>query len=370
MTPPDVAVTELADPLAEAAPTMELLLRELDRRWPREAERLHQISRYALLPAGKLLRPLLLMESAEAVGGGGPAVVPAALSVEYLHVGSLVHDDVIDGDTMRRGRPSVAARYGTTDAIVTGDALMLGMFGVLTDGAEDAGPLGEGAGPLGEGAGPFTEAAGPFTGDAGGLPPGRVLGAVRVFARAGVDLCRGQAMESELRGDLGCGLDRYLTMSSLKTGALFRAACRGGAILGGGSPAQQHALTSYAEHLGLAFQMHDDLLPYTSDSRTTGKSALSDIAAARPTFPVLLCHAMADAPARARLEAALGGVLPAADALRTVHELLETTGALTAARDRATAQADRAKSCLEPLPRSRATAVLAAVADLSVSRDR
>ncbi|MFE2184611.1 polyprenyl synthetase family protein, partial [Streptomyces sp. NPDC059455] len=333
MTPPDVAVTEVADPLAEAAPTMELLLRELDRRWPREAERLHQISRYALLPAGKLLRPLLLMESAEAVGGGGPAVVPAALSVEYLHVGSLVHDDVIDGDTMRRGRPSVAARYGTTDAIVTGDALMLGMFGVLTDGAEDA----------------------------GGLPPGRVLGAVRVFARAGVDLCRGQAMEGELRGDLGCGLDRYLTMSALKTGALFRAACRGGAILGGGSPAQQHALTSYAEHLGLAFQMHDDLLPYTSDSRTTGKSALSDIAAARPTFPVLLCHAMAGAPARARLEAALGGALPAADALRTVHELLETTGALTAARDRATAQADRAKSCLDPLPRSRATAALAAV---------
>ncbi|MGW7688182.1 polyprenyl synthetase family protein [Streptomyces asiaticus] len=349
MTLPDVAVTGVADPLAEAAPTMALLLRELDRRWPPEAERLHQISRYALLPAGKLLRPLLLMESAEAVGGGGPAVVPAALSVEYLHVGSLVHDDVIDGDTMRRGRPSVAARYGTTDAIVTGDALMLGMFGVLTDGAEDTGPLTE---------------------DVGGLPPGRVLGAVRVFARAGVDLCRGQAMEGELRGDLGCGLDRYLTMSALKTGALFRAACRGGAILGGGSPAQQHALTSYAEHLGLAFQMHDDLLPYTSDSRTTGKSALSDIAAARPTFPVLLCHAMAGAPARARLEAALGGALPPADALRTVHELLETTGALTTARDQATAQADRAKSCLELLPRSRATAVLAAVADLSVSRDR
>ncbi|MBU3864332.1 polyprenyl synthetase family protein, partial [Streptomyces sp. 4503] len=279
MTPPDVAVTDVADPLAEAAPTIELLLRELDRRWPPEAERLHQISRYALLPAGKLLRPLLLMESAEAVGGGGPAVVPAALSVEYLHVGSLVHDDVIDGDAMRRGRPSVVARYGTADAIVTGDALMLGMFGVLTDGAEEA----------------------------GGLPPGRVLGAVRVFARAGVDLCRGQAMEGELRGDLGCGLDRYLTMSSLKTGALFRAACRGGAILGGGTPAQQRALTAYAEHLGLAFQMHDDLLPYTSDPRTTGKSALSDIAAARPTFPVLLCHAMAGAPGRARLEAALGG---------------------------------------------------------------
>ncbi|MEV6127753.1 polyprenyl synthetase family protein [Streptomyces violaceusniger] len=342
MTPPDVAVTDVADPLAEAAPTVELLLRELDRRWPPEAERLHQISRYALLPAGKLLRPLLLMESAEAVGGGGPAVVPAALSVEYLHVGSLVHDDVIDGDAMRRGRPSVVARYGTADAIVTGDALMLGMFGVLTDGAEEA----------------------------GGLPPGRVLGAVRVFARAGVDLCRGQAMEGELRADLGCGLDRYLTMSSLKTGALFRAACRGGAILGGGTPAQQHALTAYAEHLGLAFQMHDDLLPYTSDPRTTGKSALSDIAAARPTFPVLLCHAMAGAPGRARLEAALGGALPAADALRTVHELLETTGALDAARDQATAQADRAKSCLAELPRARATAVLAAVADLSVSRDR
>ncbi|MEU1665380.1 polyprenyl synthetase family protein [Streptomyces sparsogenes] len=339
MTLPDSAMTDLVTPLTEAGSTIEHLLRELDRSWPPGAERLQEISRYALIPAGKLLRPLLLVESAQAVGGGGPELVQAALSVEYLHVGSLIHDDVIDGDAVRRGRPSVAARYGVTDAIVAGDALMLGMFAALTDAVE-------------------------------GLPPHRALAAVRVFARAGVDLCRGQALEGELRGDPGCGLDRYLTMTALKTGALFRAACLGGAILGGGSPAQQRAITGYAEHLGLAFQMHDDLLPYTSDPRSTGKSALSDLAAGRPTFPLLLGYAMAPAAGRRELEAALDGTLPPDEALPLVHGLLETTGALDAAREQAAAHAARAKERLAELPAARGAAVLAAVADLSVDRNR
>lgn len=340
MTPPYPATEVPPNLLSTARPTITRLVRALDEHLPRSGERLHEIARYALLPAGKLLRPLLLVESARAVGGDYDEIIPAALGVEYLHAGSLVHDDVIDGDVLRRGRPTVVARYGVEDAVVTGDALIMGMFAAVTDCADH------------------------------GLPADRLVDAVRVLARAGVDLCRGQAMEAELRGDPRCGLDPYLTMIALKTGALFRGACQAGAVLGGGSPAEQRVLTEFAEHLGLAFQMHDDLLPHTSDALTTGKSGLSDIANGRPTFPVLMVYAMAGPAGRDALETALGGTLPAPEALAVVRELLESTGALDASRERARAEVVRAKECLTVLDSSPSTAVLAAVADFSIDRER
>ncbi|WP_055545516.1 polyprenyl synthetase family protein [Streptomyces sp. NBRC 110028] len=332
--------TAPADPLSAAHPTLARLLRDLESRWPTDGERLHRVSRYALLPAGKLLRPLLLVESARAVGGGYEESLPAALGVEYLHAGSLVHDDVIDGDALRRGRPTVVARYGVADAVVTGDALIMGMFAAVAECADQ------------------------------GLPADRLLTAVRVLARAGIDLCRGQAMEAELCGDVGCGLDRYLTMISLKTGALFRGSCHAGALLGGGDATWQRALTDYAEHLGLAFQMHDDLLPYTSETVATGKSGLSDTANGRPTFPVLMAYERADAAEREALRTALGGTLPAQDAHDAVRRVLDSTGALRAARERTRAEVDRAKDRLAELPSTEGSAVLAAVADFSADRER
>ncbi|MEU0845453.1 polyprenyl synthetase family protein [Streptomyces sp. NPDC005962] len=337
---PHTAVGAPADPLSAAHPTLARLLRDLESRWPSGGERVHRISRYALLPAGKMLRPLLLVESARAVGGGYEESLPAALGVEYLHAGSLVHDDVIDGDALRRGRPTVVARYGVADAVVTGDALIMGMFAAVAECADQ------------------------------GLPAERLLEAVRVLARAGVDLCRGQAMEADLCGDAACGLDRYLTMISLKTSALFRGACQAGALLGGGDATWQRALTSYAEHLGLAFQMHDDLLPYTSETAATGKSALSDTANGRPTFPVLVAYERASAAERETLRTALRGTLPAPDAYDAVRRVLDSTGALRAARERARAEVAHAKDRLAELPPTEGSAVLAAIADFSADRER
>ncbi|MFG2196434.1 polyprenyl synthetase family protein [Streptomyces sp. NPDC048639] len=339
MIPPHPATHVPGHHLAPARTTLALLQRELHTRWQPDEERVHRISRYALVPAGKLLRPLLLVESAAALGNPREPFLPAALGVEYLHVGSLVHDDVIDEDALRRGRPSVAALHGSSDAIVTGDSLMMRMFAAVAECTEY------------------------------GLPASRVLDAVRILAQAGMDLCSGQAMEGRLRGDLGCGLDAYFSMTALKTGALFRGACRAGRALGGGSHEDDCTLTGYAHHLGRAFQMHDDLLPHISDSSATGKPDLSDMANSRPTFPVLLCHEMSGPSGRARLSAALAGRLPTAEAHEVVRELLHSTGALELARERSRTETDLAKEYLTRLPVTESAEILASVADLAVDRE-
>ncbi|MDI5967257.1 polyprenyl synthetase family protein [Streptomyces sp. SL13] len=334
------AVAAAHPPPPDTGRARDLLLRELDGRWPADGRRLDRIARYALLPAGKFLRPVLLAESARAVGAGGAQIAPAALGVEFLHVGSLVHDDVIDGDELRRGRPSVMARHGVADAVVVGDALMMSMFAAVAECAER------------------------------GLPAGRVVEAVRVLAAAGVDLCHGQLMEAELCGDAGCGLERYLAVSALKTGALFRAACLAGAVLGGGTPAQQRALRRYGEHLGSAFQMRDDLLPYVGDAGVTGKSGLSDLANRRPTFPLVVAHDRADRAGRRLLERVLSGAVPAAEALGAVAALLRRTGALAAAEERARQEVAAAKGCLAELPATSSRTLLERVADFSADRAR
>ncbi|WP_255357061.1 polyprenyl synthetase family protein [Pseudonocardia sp. HH130629-09] len=171
----------------------------LAERRPDTGSRFDEMTRYALLAPGKLLRPLMLLTAAEAVGGRREDVLPAAAAVEHLHVASLVHDDIIDNDDLRRGRPSVHARYGVPDAIVTGDALLFEVFAVVAECA---------------------------------APPEAVVTAVAELARAGSDLCRGQVQESQLvapgPGRPGSTLDDYLEVAALKTGALFRGGVPGG----------------------------------------------------------------------------------------------------------------------------------------------
>ncbi|MFR9731542.1 polyprenyl synthetase family protein [Saccharopolyspora sp. MS10] len=325
-----------AELLASSAIAAELRA-ELERRWPAEADHLDEVSRYALLAPGKLLRPVMLVATAEAVGGDRAEVLAPALSVEYLHVASLVHDDIIDGDELRRGRPSVPARYGVPDAIVTGDALILSLFATLAESGSTA---------------------------------DRVLAAVRAVAEAGVDLCRGQTLEAELLRDASCPPERYRRMAALKTGALFRAACRAGALLGGGTSEQVAAATGFAERVGAAFQMRDDLLPYLADESVTGKGASSDAGNMRPTFPVIVGYGMAGAADRALLADALSGDRSPAESFALLREVLERLGALRRATELAADEIRLAHEELAALPDSEGTRLLAAVATLAIDRDR
>jgi geranylgeranyl pyrophosphate synthase len=322
--------------------TVDVAIRDaLARRHPEPGDRFDEVTRYALLAPGKLLRPLMLVAAAEAVGGRGDDVLPAAAAVEHLHVASLVHDDIIDGDELRRGRPSVQARYGVADAIVTGDALLFDLFAAVAECA---------------------------------APPRAVVEAVAELARAGGDLCRGQVRESQLEapgpGGEGSDLADYLVVAGLKTGALFRAACRAGALLGGGAPEQVDLLGDYGHHTGVAFQLYDDLLPYLGDTGAAGKPATSDAANLRPTYPVLLAHRDGTPEHRARIETALSGELTPVEAHALLRAVVTANGTWETARSGAREHAERAVARLAELPGAAAAERLAGIAAVAVDRDR
>jgi len=312
---------------------------ELERRWAGDPSFLGTMCHYALVPTGKLFRPTLLAESALAVGGELDWVLPAAVGAECGHVASLVHDDIIDHDDLRRGRASVQHKFGIGDAIVAGDALIFDLFAGLAECRET------------------------------GVPPDRVVSALAAVSRAGLDLCRGQCLESELSRDLRFDADAYLMVAKLKTAAYFRGACESGAIMGGGQASDIEALAAYGEYLGLAFQIHDDLLAYVSDQEATGKSATSDLENARMTLPVIKAYQAATEAERQIIRDCMAKSLTPLDALDLLHDLLRRTGAIEATAAIALDYAQKARYALDCLPPSASRDRLCWIAELVIARD-
>jgi geranylgeranyl pyrophosphate synthase len=317
-----------------------LLHGEFGARWPGGPRTLDTVFRHAMLPPGKLFRPMLLLESAAAVGGDVSKVLPAAVGAEAGHVASLIHDDIIDDDPVRRGKPSVQAAFGVSEAIVSGDSLLFALFGCLAECRST------------------------------GVPAENIVRALAVVAKAGQELCLGQSMEAELCAGYTCDVESYLTMIRLKTSSFFRSACVSGAVLGGGGEEALKALGDYGDNLGVAFQIFDDLLAYTSDNQTTGKTATSDIRNGRLTLPILLARELGGPAATAQIDGCL--TQPSDDnieeTLAAMEKLLADTGAIAAAVETARGYAERAQADLLVLKPSRSREVLAGFAARTVDR--
>ncbi|HET8682505.1 MAG TPA: polyprenyl synthetase family protein [Micromonosporaceae bacterium] len=219
---------------------------------------LTSILAYALDKRGKLARPLVLLAANDVMGGDPKQVFYAALACEYSHIGSLLHDDVIDNDLIRRGRPSVLAKYGAPGAIVGGDALIFLLFHAMTRCAD------------------------------AGVPVGRVVRAIQHVAGAGVEMCLGQALEGVATAESDLSIETYLAVIYGKTATAFEAACAVGATLAGASPDDITEISRFGKHFGMAFQIQDDLLPYRSSGEAAGKSAFSDLENGRVTLPFLV----------------------------------------------------------------------------------
>ncbi|MET7349907.1 polyprenyl synthetase family protein [Streptomyces mirabilis] len=322
------------DPPSPRVEFAELLETEFGRRWPGRSVGLDAVHRYAMIPPGKLLRPLLVLHAALTVGGELGAVLPAAVGIEAAHVGSLLHDDIIDRDTQRRGRAAVHTEFGPAQAVVAGNALFFSWFAALSE-----------CGRL-------------------GVPADRVERAMAVQAEAGVAICRGAFDELAMRGDLELGVGAYVAMARAKTAVLLAAACRVGAILGGGDAPTTELLGEFGDHLGICFQIRDDVLPYDPiAARAMGKPSDSDVRNRRPTLPVLIAHRRADPKSRAALRHALLDETEPELALCRIRAVLERTGALDTAHAMADDHARRARELLTRLP---ATAHVAHVRALAL----
>jgi geranylgeranyl diphosphate synthase, type I len=255
--------------------------------------------------AGKAVRPVLALLSAEAAGGSVEDGLPGAVAVELVHNFSLLHDDLMDGDTERRHRPTVWARWGPAAAILTGDALLALAQEVLLEAASPHAPA-----------------------------------AARLLAATVRELVRGQVDDVAFEGRLGVTVPECLAMAAGKTGALLATSAVIGAVLAGGPPGQRAALWSYGSELGTAFQLVDDLLGIWGDPAVTGKPVLSDLRTRKKSLPVAyaLCHG---GPAGRELARCFADGAPDGTAddghLRRLAELVEAAGG----RDWAAAEARR-----------------------------
>lgn len=226
---------------------------------PWDKEILNQSMYYSLIGGGKRIRPVLALASAEAVGGDPETILPAAVSLELIHTYSLIHDDLpaMDNDDYRRGRLSNHKVFGEANAILAGDALLTYAFELLAD---------PGAGQ-----------------------PERQLRIIReVAVAAGKDgMVGGQVADVAGEGKT-LNLDEIEEIHKGKTGALLTASARLGGILAGGTEQQVKALTDYAQALGLAFQIKDDILDVVGNSEILGKPAGSDLRQGKATYVSLL----------------------------------------------------------------------------------
>ena len=267
--------------------------------------------RYSVFAGGKRLRPVLALAAAEAVAArhGGDTeealtlAIPAACALEMIHTYSLVHDDLpaMDNDTLRRGRPTSHVVHGEGMAILAGDALLTDAFALLArePGADRAARVGEG------------ELA------------RRKLHAVRLIAdAAGSDgMVGGQALDLRAAEPGAAPLDQngLREMHARKTGALLRASALAGATMAGATGGTLEAVADYGTHIGLAFQIVDDILDVEEGSAVLGKTSGKDAAAGKPTYPSLYGLDESRRRARASLEhaldalkaAGLAGQLPA-----------------------------------------------------------
>ena len=213
--------------------TQQVVERSLDFHLPPKTERpvsLHEAMRYSVFAGGKRLRPILCLAAAEAVGGTRTAAIPPAVAIELLHTYTLVHDDLpcMDNDLLRRGQPTVHARFGEAMGVLAGDALQACAFDMLTREATQ--------------------------------DPMRVTLWVRELAAAAGPYGVVGGQVEDVAGGAAADAETVAFVHQHKTADLFRAALRMGAIAGGGQPREIDQLGHFGNHLGLAFQIIDDLL--------------------------------------------------------------------------------------------------------------
>ncbi|MBM9537842.1 polyprenyl synthetase family protein [Desulfobulbus alkaliphilus] len=244
-----------------------------------------EVLHYALFNGGKRIRPLLTVLCSRCCGRDDAPLYLLAAAFEYLHVATLAHDDVIDRADHRRGRPSVAARFGPTAAILAGDWLHARSMHLI----------------------------------------GRLAGAdgLDIFCAATAAMVNGEFAQLRHIADLNTKQHHYFAVIRQKTSNLIASACSIGALYAGADRRQRDALATYGDRIGAAFQVVDDLLDFKGESGTTGKKTGNDFVEGKMTLPVLLALEKASAEQRQVMKTLLEGDRSQVEALARIHALVE-----------------------------------------------
>ncbi len=294
---------------------------------------INQVALYILTSGGKRIRPLLLMISARLSGFDGPAdqAVTLASAVEYIHAATLLHDDVLDDATLRRGKDPAHAVWGNRATILVGDYL-------YTKAVCLAVQIG-------------------------------LLEVDSILANACRIMAEGEALQLLHCGDLSLTDEAYLKIVECKTAALLSAACRLGGVISGAPWRAKDALGQFGMHLGIAYQVADDTLDYVADQGRLGKALGKDLSEGKITLPLLHLLRSVNGAERRLVETVVRDGQASPDQLRDILDLMQTYGSTTYALDVARRHITIAQQHLEQFDNGPHRRALAAVADYVVARD-
>lgn len=314
-----------ADPMAADMAQVDQVIR---RRLASDVALINQISHYIVSAGGKRIRPRLVLLFAEALGFTGPERYELAATVEFIHTATLLHDDVVDESSLRRGRETANALFGNAASVLVGDFLYSRAFQMMV-----------------------------------GVNRMRVLD---VLADATNVIAEGEVLQLMNMHDPDLAVDDYLRVIRFKTAKLFEASARLGAVLAGADTVVEEACADYGRSLGTAFQLVDDLLDYEGDTSALGKNVGNDLREGKPTLPLLVAMARSSDDERQLIRHAIEHGEP--DRLDEILAIVRRTGALTTTRDAARAEADKADRALSALPDSAARKALLELSARSVER--
>jgi octaprenyl-diphosphate synthase len=306
---------------------------EFERQARSNVQVISYLGEYLRASGGKRVRPALTILSNYAVGGDGARYnsIRMATVMEFLHTATLVHDDIIDKAETRRKRPTVNALYGNETAVLMGDWLYMSAF--ETSLAERSLPI------------------------------------LEILTRVTRKMTEGELLQLTLLGHADVSEAQYFDVLKRKTAYLFSASCEIGAILGGGSEAQQTALREYGLNLGTAFQLIDDLLDFTSSEDALGKAAGADLLGGKVTLPLIYLRE-ADPNCLEMFQTIVREGKYSTVSQQDVLDALDRTGALRRARARADEYAENACSALDNLSDSDFSESLRALPAYILNRDR
>lgn len=287
-----------------------------------------QVAEYIISAGGKRMRPALVLMAARACGYQGNAHCDLAAVVEFIHTATLLHDDVVDESTLRRGRRTANAEFGNAASVLVGDFLYSRAFQMMV-----------------------------------GLNNMRVM---QVLADATNVIAEGEVLQLMNIRNADVDVDGYLTVIRYKTAKLFEAAGRLGAILAGSTPQIEAGVAAYGMHLGTAFQIVDDVLDYSGDETETGKHLGDDLAEGKLTLPLIHVMQGGSEPWAGHVRAAIENADKAK--FPEVLAAVKATGALDAAMQHGAREAASAKEALSSLPDSKFRQRLLEFADFAVHR--
>ncbi len=296
-------------------------------------------SRIPLIPAlaghliaggGKRMRPMLTLAGAALVGYGGGRHYQLAAAVEFIHTATLLHDDVVDGSDMRRGKQTANIIYGNPATVLVGDFLFSRSFELMVEDGS--------------------------------------IKVLRILSNAAAVITEGEVDQLVAQRQIEATEERYLAIINGKTAALFAAACRIAAVVAERPEAEEAALDAYGRNLGIAFQLADDAIDYDSNAAEMGKDQGDDFREGKMTLPVILAYARGTEDERAFWRDAIAGDRNSDADLAEAIALIRKHDAVHATRERARHYAQRAIDAIAAFPAGAAKAAMTEAAEFAVAR--